>query len=259
MAEHCTMAIPDSDLEASHTPEAIRDRLNEAVRHNYLRDFVYGGIDGTVTTFAVVTGVAGAGLPAQVVIILGIANLVADGFSMAVSNFLGSRAERQQSDQLRRLEESHIASHPEGEREEIRQIFAGKGLEGKELEHVVDVITADRKRWVDTMLMEEYGLPREFPSAVKASVITLAAFVLVGALPLLAYLYPLLGLGELSGPFFWSAAMSGLAFFSVGAFKSRFVEQSWYWAGLETLGMGGVAASLAYAVGILLRGVAVSM
>ncbi len=61
----------------------------------YLKDYIYGAIDGAVTTFAVVSGVAGAKLPDRIVIILGIANLVADGFSMAVSNYLGSRAEDQ--------------------------------------------------------------------------------------------------------------------------------------------------------------------
>ncbi|HNU06203.1 MAG TPA: VIT1/CCC1 transporter family protein, partial [Pyrinomonadaceae bacterium] len=81
-----------SDLEHDHTHEAIAARI-AASNHNYIRDFIYGGVDGAVTTFAVVSGVAGAELATKVVLILGFANLVADGFSMAASNFLGTRAE----------------------------------------------------------------------------------------------------------------------------------------------------------------------
>ena len=80
------------ELEAAHTPEAVRARLEAGPPHSDLRDFIFGAIDGTVTTFAVVSGVSGAGLSASVLIILGVANLVADGFSMGVSNFLAPGA-----------------------------------------------------------------------------------------------------------------------------------------------------------------------
>ena len=78
-----------NELHLSHTPQAIQERFREGVKHSYLKDFIYGAIDGAVTTFAVVSGVVGAGLSSNVIIILGVANLVADGFSMAVSNFSG--------------------------------------------------------------------------------------------------------------------------------------------------------------------------
>ena len=80
-------------LEHEHTAEAIAARIASA-DHNYIRDFIYGGIDGSVTTFAVVSGVSGAELATSIVLILGFANLAADGFSMAASNYLGTRAEQ---------------------------------------------------------------------------------------------------------------------------------------------------------------------
>jgi VIT1/CCC1 family predicted Fe2+/Mn2+ transporter len=136
-----------SQIVAAHAPDAIRRRLRLGASYSYLRDFVYGAIDGAVTTFAVVSGVAGAGLDAEIVLILGGANLVGDGFSMAAGNYLGTRAESQQRDRLRRMEERHIDLVPAGEREEIRQIFAAQGFEGHDLQRAVEVITSDRPRW----------------------------------------------------------------------------------------------------------------
>lgn len=241
---------------AEHTPEAVGQRLAAGPETSYLRDFIYGAIDGTVTTFAVVAGVAGAGLAAGVVLILGVANLVADGFSMAVSNYLGLRAEEELRQRSRRQEEEHIERYPEGEREEIRQIYAAKGFEGDDLERVVEVITAERSRWVETMMTEELGYSADAPNPTKAAAVTFVAFVLVGSLPLLTFIYQFLApeSSRLAHPFLWSALLTGAAFFIVGAMKSRFVGQNALKAGFETLVMGGAAAGLAYGLGALLAG-----
>jgi VIT1/CCC1 family predicted Fe2+/Mn2+ transporter len=236
----------------SHTPEAIRKRLNGQPNQSYLKDFIYGAIDGAVTTFAVVASVAATGLSSGVVIILGFANLLADGFSMAAGNFLGTRAEIQARDRARREEELEIEAHPEGEREEIRQIYAAKGFEGEVLEEVVRVITADKKRWVDTMITEEHGLPLSQPSPLKAAGMTYLAFLVVGFIPLITFVTEYLFPGTVDNPFLIGAILTGIAFFIVGALKSRFVEKSWLWEGFETLSVGALAAGIAYIIGLLL-------
>jgi vacuolar iron transporter family protein len=241
-------------LRAEHTAAAVRDRLADH-SHSYLRDFIYGAIDGIVTTFAVVAGAGGAGLDESVVIILGTANLFADGFSMSVGNYLGSRAEAQQRERARLIEERHVELLPEGEREEIRQIFAAKGLAGDLLEQVVAVITADRRRWVETMLTEELGYSPWRASPLRAAATTFAAFVALGALPLFVFVLGAASGIEIAMPFLWSAALAGVAFFLVGTLKARFVEQHWARAGLETLALGGIAAGLAYAIGVALQNV----
>ncbi len=248
----------DRDLRLSHTPQAIRARLAAGPGHSHVRDFVYGAIDGSVTTFAVVSGVAGAELSSGVVIILGLANLMADGFSMAASNFLATRAENQERQRARRTEEQHVASFPEGEREEVRQIFARKGFTGADLERAVDIITSDMKQWLDTMLREEHGLASEGPPASRAAAATFVSFVGIGVLPLVPFLFRHLLPGGLDRPFLWSGMLTGAAFLVVGAAKGRFLGLRSYVSALETLAVGGAAAAIAYVVGLLLRTVSIA-
>lgn len=248
-------STPVSEAHVSaHSPEQVRKRLSLQPMQSYLRDFIYGGIDGAVTTFAVVAGVQGAGLPSVIIIILGVANLVADGFSMAASNFLGTRADRDLLGRARRTEQEHIRLFPEGEREEIRQIFANKGFTGDDLERIVDVIASDEKQWVDTMLREELGLAVQVRSEWKAAGATFAAFIVIGALPLLAFVANDLTPVQLADPFTVSTVLTGAAFVVIGALKSRFTDESWYRSAIETLLVGGAAAVIAYAIGLMLRG-----
>jgi VIT1/CCC1 family predicted Fe2+/Mn2+ transporter len=198
-----------------------------------------------VTTFAVVSGAAGAGLPANVVIIMGVANLVADGFSMAASNFLGTRAEVGEIERLRQVEEIHLRDFPEGEREEVRQIYAKKGFSGPLLEQVVDVITADRERWVKTMLTEEYNLPNAVRSPAKAGFSTFIAFVVCGIVPLVPFLV------GFEATMATASAMTGLVFVGIGSLKSVWLNTPWWRSGLGTLLVGGVAAAAAYFVASL--------
>jgi vacuolar iron transporter family protein len=236
-------------MEHEHTVEAIDERLSAGPRHNYLRDWIYGGIDGSVTTFAVVTGVVGAQLSTTVILIIGFANLLADGFSMAASNFLGTKAEHDDIRRIEAIERRHIELTPEGEREEVRQIFARKGFAEPDLDRIVELITSDRERWVQTMLTEEYGLPQQARSPWMAAMSTFSAFLVCGLVPLLPYLF------GLNHPLTLSIVMTGAVFFGIGSVKSLWSTSTWWRSGLSTFGVGAIAAGLAYAVGLLLNNV----
>lgn len=232
--------MPRHKLEHDHSPESIAERFAAGTRHNYLRDFVYGGVDGAVTTFAVVAGTVGANLEPTIIVILGAANLIADGFSMAASNFLGTRAEKDDHDRIARIEAKHIDIDPDGEREEIRQIYAAKGFSGDDLENTVNIITSDRARWIDTMLIEEYGLPSTVRSEWAAAASTFAAFVICGLAPMAPFLF------GFERAFTVSAVITGLVFFAIGSAKARWSTDPWWRSGAMTLLIGAVAATLAY-------------
>lgn len=237
-------------LEHEHTPKAIHDRLQQEHEPSYLRDWIYGGIDGAVTTFAVMAGVAGAALSPAIVLILGVANLVADGFSMAAANYSGTKTQIDDARRLAEVERRHIALVPEGEREEIRQILMSKGLEGRALEDAVAAITSNERVWVETMLTEEYGLSRALPNPLTAAFYTFWAFVTCGAVPLIPFI--------IGAPhaFRWSVGATALVFFVIGSIKSRWSLAPWWRSGFETLAIGMSAAGIAYVIGYLLRDIA---
>ncbi|MBT8401932.1 MAG: VIT1/CCC1 transporter family protein [Rhodothermia bacterium] len=245
------MPITHAATDADHRPEAIQARLSLRYRHSYLGDAVLGAIDGCVTTFAVVAGAVGAGFPNLVAAVLGVANLVADGFSMAVSNYQGTKSERHLLDQVRATEEHHIEKVPEGEREEIRQIFSAKGFTGDTLESIVEGITSNRKVWIDTMIREEWGLQVEGANPMRAALATFAAFIVVGLLPLIPFLVTITSTDR---TFAVSAFITAAAFFVVGYIKGKGTDKSPLLSGLETMLSGGAAALLAYLVASWLHG-----
>jgi VIT1/CCC1 family predicted Fe2+/Mn2+ transporter len=246
------MNDPDTTraLRKQHQPAAVRRRLSALPSQSPLADAVLGGIDGCVTTFAVVAGAAGGDLPDSVIIVLGFANLFADGFSMAASNYLSVKSRREEVHKARHEEEAHIAKVPQGEREEIRQIFRKKGFNEDVLEKVVGVITRDDDLWVQTMLTEEHGLQLEGRRPLQAGLSTFTAFVAAGLTPLLPFLIPGLAAGhELAA----SSVVTALAFLSIGVLKGIVLRTPVIRSGMETLILGGTAAALAYVTGHVLR------
>ncbi|WP_166037981.1 VIT1/CCC1 transporter family protein [Sphingosinicella sp. YJ22] len=237
------------DLEEEHRPARIRERISRPKGEGAIGDFVLGGVDGVVTTFAVVAGSAGARLPIMTVIVLGLANLAADGFSMAVSNYLGTRSRQQEVRRARADEDWQTHACPEGERAEIREIFSRKGFEPPELDRIVAVISSDRRVWVDTMMQEELRLSEISAKPLRAGVVTFVAFSLCGFIPLLPFI--------LGGPsellFTRSTVLAGATFFILGLFKGAVVGGSRLVSGVQTLAVGSAAAMLAFAVGALLR------
>lgn len=218
----------------------------------YVREFVYGGIDGSITTFAVVAGSAGADLSSSVVIILGFANLLADGFSMSVGAYLSSKSERDNYERNRKTEYWEIDHLPETEREEVREIYRQKGFEGELLEQIVRTITADKDRWVDVMMKEELEMVRDVKSPLGMAAVTYLSFIAMGLIPLLVYVLDYVRPLH-QNLFLLSSLLTGVAFLCIGWLKSYVTQVSRLKGVLETLLLGASAAGVAYYVGDLLK------
>jgi VIT1/CCC1 family predicted Fe2+/Mn2+ transporter len=240
------MPIPDRPLEHSHDREAIARRLAEGPKASYLPDAVYGSIDGTVTTFAVVSGAIGADLSSRVVLILGIANLLADGFSMAAGNFTATKAASDQASRLRDQELRHIQLDKDGETREVQEIFRAKGFAGEPLETLTRLITSRRDVWVDLMLAEEYGITSASRSPLRAAGFTFLAFATAGLVPLAPFL-----LGLPNAPVV-AIVLTATVFAAIGSLRSRWSARSWWSCGIETLAIGMTASLVAYGVGAIL-------
>ncbi len=212
-------------------------------------DAVLGANDGIITTFAVVAGVTGASLSPTIVIIIGMANIIADGISMAMGNYLGTKSELDFVKSERRREEWEVENKPEEETEEVRQIYRDKGFEGQDLERVVTVITADKKRWVDVMMKDELGLNHEETfKPLRSAVVTFVSFLAFGILPLLAYL----PFWTVENKFLVTSVLTGMAIFSVGAFSGIVTKKNFIIAGIEMLFIGFISAASAYVIGALI-------
>ena len=220
----------------------------------HFEDFIYGSIDGAVTTFAIVAGVVGAALSPNIILILGFANMFADGFSMAVANYQASKARIEYIQMKRKREEWEIDNQREQEEQEIRDIYEKKGFKAEFLEEIVRMITSRRKVWVDTMMREELGLVEDDKKPLNSALSTFVGFNIVGLIPLIPFLvFYVLGLSVNSEAFYFSVVSTGAAFFIVGMIKAKIVKKSLLRSGAYTLIIGAIAAFVAYYVGYSLN------
>ncbi len=219
---------------------------------DYIAEFVYGGIDGSITTFAVVAGAAGANAEIKWVLIFGFANLIADGFSMSVGNYFSSKAEQDNYDKHEAIEYWEIEHLREKEIEEVREIYEAKGFKGQLLEDVVAQIISDKKVWVDTMMREELEMTREIKSPLSTAVATFISFNIVGLIPLLAYVVATFTDVNPAALFPISCVGTGLSLIFVGYMQGVVTDINKTKSILQTLALGGLAAAFAYFVGEIL-------
>lgn len=219
-----------------------------------VENFVYGAIDGAVTTFAIVTGVVGASLSPSIIIILGFANLLADGFSMAIGNYLAVKTQNEFIQRERKREEWEIDNRIDEEKQEIREIYSRKGFKDELLDEIVRIITSRRKVWIDTMMSEELGLVEGKHTPIVSAVNTFVGFNIIGIIPLIPFIFIYISGSNLSisNALMYSVAATASSFFLIGNIRGKVVQKPIIASGFNTVLIGGAAAAVSYCIGYVL-------
>lgn len=225
------------------------------VGEEHLKDSVYAANDGIVTTFAVVAGVVGASLNPFTILALGFANLIADGFSMATGNYLGTRSESDQYDRARARAEAELSGNAEAGQRDAFSLLKEKGYSDTEARQMADLMVRNKRFFLDIMVYERFGIDATSTvDAVRGALVTFVSFAIAGTIPLLPY--ALLGNSRMEDNFILACALTALALFGVGAARTAFSDRKWYSGGFEMFAAGGAAAAISFGVGFAIRALA---
>ncbi len=226
--------------------------LHSSSGGKYLKSWVYGGLDGVVTTFAVVAGVVGASLAPSIILIMGFANLIGDGISMAVGDYLSTKSQGEYYKTEKEIEEREAKKNPRKEENEMESVLIKKGFQKADAKKISFLISKNKNYQADTMLHDELGIVYDRVHPERNALATFASFLIFGMIPLVLFIFSLIFNVPIKNAFFWACVLSGLSMFLLGVFKSKITKKNWLKSGLITLLVGGVAATAAYFVGEIL-------
>jgi vacuolar iron transporter family protein len=213
------------------------------VSGGWLRPAVFGVMDGLVSTFALVAGVAGAGSTGRAVALAGVAGLAAGAFSMATGEYTSVATQSELARAEIAVERSELAARPAAERAELADLYRARGVDRELADRVAEQLSRDPEVTLRIHAREELGVdPDALPSPWTAAGSSFASFTVGGLLPVLPYL-----LGADSLPV--AAGLAGAGLFATGALTARFTARKWIYTGLRQLLLGGAAAAVTFAIG----------
>ncbi|MFG2000159.1 VIT1/CCC1 transporter family protein [Spirillospora sp. NPDC048911] len=216
------------------------------VTGGWLRPAVFGAMDGLVSNFALIAGVAGGQANRQVVLLAGLAGLAAGAFSMAAGEYISVASQSELAEAEIEVERLELLRHPQAEMHELAEVFESRGVDPDVAAEVARQLSRDPEEALEVHAREELGVaPGELPSPYLAAGSSFLSFAVGALLPVLPYL--------LGGSSLWPAAViAALGLFSAGALVSRVTTRTWWFSGLRQLALGAAAAALTYGLGALI-------
>lgn len=235
--------------------DSLKNRLKGAFA-DYFKEVIYGGMDGIVTTFAVVAGFAGAALSSDqttqlsfaIVLLFGLANLFADAASMALGNLLSVRSEKDIYGMIRNREDQNLQTDPDSERVQTIRILEEKGFSNEDATTLSGIYRHNKEYWLDFMMhhKQELSDPRG-ENEIFTGLATFLSFMVFGAIPLLPFI--LQENGDATTTFIYSSIGTFVALVILGLLKWRVIGEKLTASLFEVVLIGGTAAVLAYFVG----------
>lgn len=240
------MATTPDASAAGGEPGAVQAEIHHQHRHvtgGWLRPAVFGVMDGLVSTFALIAGVAGGGAGRSTVALAGLAGLVAGAVSMATGEYTSVASQSELARAEIAVEQAEISKRPRAEMAELAQLYVARGVDPELARRVAEQLSRNPDQAIRIHAREELGLdPDDLPSPWLAAISSFLSFSVGGLLPVLPYL---LGASSLLA----AAILAGLGLFAAGAITSRFTARTWYYSGGRQLLLGALAAGVTFGVG----------
>lgn len=258
------MSAHEAEKPRPHTPQApphAKGHSRGRPRHHHVethfegsetvRDVVLGMSDGLTVPFALAAGLSGAVASSRVVLVAGVAELAAGAIAMGLGGYLAAKSESDTWRSELQREHEEVDDVPAEEKEEVRKVFKGWGLDGDVLEQATEAVCSDRDRWVEFMMREELHLSEPDPKRARVSALTIGgSYVAGGAIPLAPYLFPVAITTALAA----SIAVTLVALALFGAFKGRLTGRPAGAEALRTVLVGALASGAAYTLARLISG-----
>ncbi len=224
----------------------------------YLKEIVYGGIDGIVTTFAVVAGFSGAqaggvdaSIPIVTVLLFGFANLFGDASSMGLGNFLSVRADQDVYKKEQKKERHEIEHNTAFEKAETRHMLVAKGFTKEQADQITELYATNNEYWTEFMMKEELEMTNPLSeNPLLTGIVTATSFMIFGLIPLVPYV---LFRGALGNEFVLSLTFTFAALLTLGLLRWKVTNQSFLRSVGETVMIGSISAGVAYLVGTFFR------
>lgn len=226
--------------------------FNFRMNSDYVKSMVYGGLDGIITTFAVVAGVTGGSLDFQIVIVLGFSNLLADGLSMAVGDYLSSKSENEFITKEIEQHQSNFKYDFQSELNDFKQYYIDKGLTETDASLISETLAKYPEVIEEERISMIFGTAETEAHPIYNALITFCSFIVYGFIPLIAYVFASFSPFLMENTFIVAGILTGLTLFILGAIKSKLTLTNWVRSGMEMLLVGGAAALIAYMIGFML-------
>ncbi|WP_344415531.1 VIT1/CCC1 transporter family protein [Pseudonocardia ailaonensis] len=232
--------------EQAELAEHQNDHHHRDISGGWLRAATFGAMDGLVTNIALIAGVGGGGADRQVIVLTGIAGLVAGAFSMALGEFASVGTQNEAVDAEAEVERRELARHPRAEQAELLQEYRDMGLSEETARKVAEEISANPDIALRVHVSQELGVSLDDkPSPWTAAGSSFVCFAIGGIIPLLSYLFG-------SSSLWLALGVGAVGLFVAGAISSRFTVRTWWGGGLRQLMFGVIAAGATFLVGTLI-------
>ncbi|KYQ88246.1 hypothetical protein DLAC_10937 [Tieghemostelium lacteum] len=249
-------AFANNDIEVS---KLIHDAENRKEPHKeesgeFIKSIVFGGLDGIITTFAIVAAATGAGLTRGVILIISFANLLGDAIGMAMGDYVSEKAEEDHIKKETLALEAKLQEQPDQEKRNLAELYEKKGFEQEDANRIAELLFPYRKTVVSIVMMENHGSMVEDEgdnSALKSAAVTFISFMICGGIPLFAYLFS----GRYHEPggfdliFIISIILFSIVLFGLGCFKGYISNKNWWISGFLMLLNGSITTLVAFFIG----------